>query len=131
APVSFARSALAHVALLSALVVVGGLPLVASLDAGTEEFLLAVRRDAYTPAEAAQLVQGYYEEITVPRVHAGVLLATLEGIQPPDPGVHYHDVSRPTDDFLERELIPGWAGEVSGQRLTINQLGMRDRPDVT
>jgi hypothetical protein len=40
-------------------------------------------------------------------------------------------MSRPVDDLLERELIPGWTGEVGGSPLTVNHLGMRDRPDRT
>jgi hypothetical protein len=38
-------------------------------------------------------------------------------------------MTRPADDFLERELIPGWTGEIDGVPLTINRLGMRDRAD--
>jgi hypothetical protein len=38
-------------------------------------------------------------------------------------------MSRPTDILPERELIPGWSGEVDGARLTINRHAMRDRAD--
>lgn len=90
-----------------------------------------LRRESATAAEAARAVQGYYEEMTETRVTAGAWLAGLEGNPPPPEPVLYLDMSRPADDLLERELIPGWTGEIHGVRLTVNQLGMRDRTDLT
>ena len=43
----------------------------------------------------------------------------------------YTYMTRPADDFLELELIPGWSGEILGHRLSINRLGMRDREGIT
>jgi hypothetical protein len=90
-----------------------------------------LRQDSVSLAEAAQVVQGYYEEITDVRVRPGPWLAGLEGRPEPPRHIHYTDMARPVDDFLERELIPGWHGSVEGAELTINQFGMRDRPDRT
>jgi hypothetical protein len=86
-----------------------------------------VRRESVTPVEAAQAVQGYYEEIADAPVRAGAWLSALEGHPEPPRHVAYTDMSRPADDLLERELIPGWHGEVEGAELTINRFGMRDR----
>lgn len=76
-------------------------------------------------------VQGYYENLAETHVQADPLLAlpglSKRGRPPPV----YTDMSRPSDDFLERELIPGWSGEAEGHRLTINSLGMRDREGIT
>jgi hypothetical protein len=91
--------------------------------------IAALRRESATPVEAAAAVQGYYEEILDARVPTGSWLALLEGRQAPPNSVNYREMTRPADDFLERELIPGWSGEVDGVPLTINQFGMRDRPD--
>jgi len=91
----------------------------------------ALRRESVTPAEAAQVVRGYYEDVTAARVPAGAWLAALEGRPKPPTQVVFSDMTRPADDLLVRELIPGWSGEVAGSRLTINQLGMRDRADRT
>ena len=64
-------------------------------------------------------------------MRAGAWLAALEGRPEPPRHLVYTDLSRPADDLLERELIPDWHGEVEGCELTINHLGMRDRPDRT
>lgn len=94
------------------------------------EVVTALRRESATPAEAAQLVQGYYEEVTAARVPAGMWLAMLEGRPKPPTQIYYTDISRPADDLLERELIPNWSGEVAGSSLSINRYGMRDRADL-
>lgn len=91
--------------------------------------LASLRRESETPAEAAVKVQGYYEEILDARVRTGSWLAALEGRQAPPANVNYREMTRPADDLLERELKPGWSGEVEGSRLTINRFGMRDGPN--
>lgn len=88
-----------------------------------------LRREADTPVEAAMAVQGYYEEMLNARVPTGAWLAALQGRPKPLQTVTYTTMSRPTDDLLERELIPGWSGEVDGSSLTVNRLGLRDRAD--
>src|SRR5207244_1388648 len=51
---------------------------------------------------------------------------------PQEHGLEYSAMTRPTDDpLLDRELIPGWHGELAGSPLTINQLGMRDREGIS
>jgi hypothetical protein len=91
--------------------------------------IAALRRESATPAEAALALQGYYEEILDARVPTGSWLAALEGRPPPPRSITYTEMTRPADDLLERELIPGWSGAVDGIPLTINRFGMRDRLD--
>src|SRR5262249_45148408 len=95
------------------------------------EVLATLRWDAPTPAEAAVAVQGYYEHLADTPTQASPLrdMPALPANKPVPPV--YTDMTRPTDDFLERQLIPGWSGELVGHRLTINSLGMRDREGIT
>jgi hypothetical protein len=95
--------------------------------------------EATTPVEAVVAVQGYYEQLADTPVQASPLLGT-PGLPEQKRQNKQHKVqfprmymvmTRPADDFLERELIPGWSGEVLGHRLTINSLGMRDREGIT
>jgi hypothetical protein len=128
-PASFGRSAVIQTGTLLALVA-AGLPQVgAVLGPRTADWLSTMRSDSLTPVEAGQVVRGYYEEIADTRVQATPLLGQpRRGAQPP--GVHYTELTRPTDDLLERELIPGWSGELAGARLRINGFGMRDREGI-
>jgi hypothetical protein len=91
--------------------------------------MAALRRESATPVEVALAAQGYYEEILDTRLPAGSWLAALEGKPPAPQSITYTEMTHPSDNLLERELIPGWQGEVNGSLLTINQLGMRDRLD--
>ena len=91
--------------------------------------LSALRYQSAIPVEAAQAVQGYYEEITQVRAPAGAWLAMLEGRPIAPVANHYEEMSRPADDFLQRELIPNFSGEIDGAHVRINQFGMRDRLD--
>ncbi|MFO0843087.1 MAG: hypothetical protein U0797_11945 [Gemmataceae bacterium] len=91
--------------------------------------LASLRRESETPVEAALAVQGYYEEAMNTRTPVGSWLAALQGRPKPPDGFAYTTMTRPTDDLLERELIPGWSGDVDGAPTTVNRLGMRDRPD--
>jgi hypothetical protein len=120
-----------HVAVLGGLALAGVPGLVERLGPRAAGVATNLRRESVTPAEAAQMAQGYYEEIADARVPAGAWLAALEGRPRPPSSVTYTDMSRPVDDLLERELIPGWTGEVGGARLTVNRLGMRDQADRT
>src|SRR5262249_23099244 len=43
----------------------------------------------------------------------------------------YTEFTRPVDDWLDRELIPGWSGRVAGRPFSVNGLGLRDRKDLT
>lgn len=129
--VSPTGSALGHVAVLALLVLAGGPRTAALFGPDAAGVAAALRRESATPVEVAQLVQGYYEEIADARVVAGDWLSALEGQPRPPRQVVYTDMSRPADDLLERELIPGWSGEVAGHRLTINRFGMRDWADRT
>ncbi len=129
--VSPTAAGLAHVAVLGAAALVA-LPDVAGLLGPRAAGVVAdLRRESATAAEAAWAAQGYYEEITDVRVPAGSWLAALEGRPKPPERVYYTDMTRPSDDLLERELIPDWSGEVAGSRLTTNRFGMRDRADLS
>ena len=92
------------------------------------------RRDAARVGHASRgspAVQGYYEQIAeVPRA-AGAWLAMLEGQPIVEQPVHFTDLTHPSDDFLELELIPNWSGTLAGSPISINRFGMRDRPDLT
>lgn len=124
-------AAVGHVAVLGGLALAGVPGLADHLGPQAGSVAANLRRESVTPAEAVEMAQGYYEEIADARVPAGAWLAALEGRPRPPSVVTYTDMSRPVDDLLERELIPGWSGEVGGAHLTINRLGMRDRADRT
>jgi hypothetical protein len=95
------------------------------------EMIATLRLDAYTPLEVVQTVRGYYEEVTETPVQAGPLLGILAGKErPPLGGADYTKMTRTTDDWLERELIPGWSGELAGSRVRVNSAGMRDREGI-
>jgi hypothetical protein len=126
-----AASALGLVGVLAAFALAGTPSVSELLGPRGAGVLAALRRESATPVEAAQVVQGYYEEITDRRVRTGSWLAALEGRPVPQQKVFYTDMTRPAGDLLERELVPGWSGEVDGAHLTINRFGMRDRPDRT
>jgi hypothetical protein len=125
------RQAARHVLVLGALALAAVPQATAPLGPEAVRAVAALRRESVTPAEAAQVVQGYYEDVTAARAPAGAWLAALEGRPRPPRQIVFTDMSRPADDLLGRELIPGWSGEVSGRRVTINHLGMRDRADRT
>jgi hypothetical protein len=55
----------------------------------------------------------------------------LEGQPIVEQPVHFTDLTHPSDDFLELELIPNWSGTLAGSPISINRFGMRDRPDLT
>jgi hypothetical protein len=126
-----AGTAILHVVILAAVVVIG-LP-----EAAREFGPVAARkigelsRESVTPMEAARAVRGYYEDIADVQVRPGNLLAELEGRPPGIKGSDYREMSTPSDPIIERELIPNWSGDVDGARLTINRFGMRDRLDRT
>jgi hypothetical protein len=127
----FRLAAVAPTFVLLALVA-AGFPVVGDLlGPRAAEVLATLRLELSTPVESAVAVQGYYDEIADIPVQASPLLAlpgTLEKQRPPPT---YPDMTRPSDPFLERELIPGWSGVVGGRRLTINNLGLRDREGLT
>jgi hypothetical protein len=128
---SLPRSAAVQAALLS-LLIAAGLPQVAAvLGPSAAGAIARLRGESQTPVEVSQVVRGYYEEITDAPVQAGPFLASLEGRpQPPEQHPFYIDMTRPAGDLLERELIPGWTGELAGARITVNSQGMRDREAI-
>jgi hypothetical protein len=58
-------------------------------------------------------------------------LSLLEGKPYVTPTNHYREMTTPSDDLLERELIPNFSGAIDGGYVTVNQYGMRDRKDRT
>jgi hypothetical protein len=131
-PMTFARSVALHGAALVVLALAGLPQLTDRLGEAGGTMVATLRKDAYTPAEAGVVARGYYEEIAEAPIQAGPLLGALAR-QPraADEDALYTEISRPTDDLLERELIPGWSGKVVGSPLTINELGMRDRKGIS
>ncbi|HTU19555.1 MAG TPA: hypothetical protein VMG10_15955 [Gemmataceae bacterium] len=128
---SFSGSVALQAGTLLALIAAGIPQLSEALDPRLAEVLASLRLEATTPVESAAAVQGYYEQLADTHVQASPLLG-LPGLpERKRPPPVYTDMTRPADDFLERELIPGWSGEVVGHRFTINSLGMRDRPGIT
>jgi hypothetical protein len=131
-PLGFRGSAAAHVGLLTLLVVAASPAAGTLLGSPGKEMVATLRHESAMPVEAAQAVQGYYEDVAAAPVKTGALLAVLESREPPsEAAAHYTVMTRPTDDLLERELIPGWRGELGGSRITVNRLGMRDREGIT
>ncbi|HXG11383.1 MAG TPA: hypothetical protein VNK04_16635 [Gemmataceae bacterium] len=129
-PPSFARSAVLQTAAL-ALLAVAGLPAVGeALGPWVHDRLAALRLDSPTALEVANVVRGYYEEIAEAGTQAAPLFGG-SGRGDRQAHVHYIEITQEADDFLERELKPGWRGELAGSRLTINRLGMRDREEIT
>jgi hypothetical protein len=122
-------SALAHAAVLAAAAVVALPDVAETFGPRAAGVVAALRRESATPVEAAQAVQGYYEEATAARVPAGAWLAALEGRPKPPEQIYYTEMTDKSDDFLERELKTNWSGEVAGTRLTTNRFAMRDRAD--
>ncbi len=119
-----------HVAVLATAAAVGLFDVSGVFGPQVARRIGEVRRESVTPVEAAQAVQGYYEEIADAPVRAGAWLAELEG-RAPRQQTHYSTMTRPADDLLEHELIPNWAGELAGSPITTNQFGMRDRAGLT
>ena len=102
-------------------------PIVASsFSPRTAGMLTALRYESVVPVEAAQIVQGYYEEISQVRTPPGAWLSLMEGRPYRAPVNHYEEMSRPSDDLLQRELIPNFKGEVDGSMVSINRFGMRE-----
>jgi hypothetical protein len=130
---SFTQAAFLHTGLLGAVLVATSSQVTARLSPGAAEFARVMQLDSYSPAEVALVVRGYYEQIAETRVHAGPLLGELSGEDPAlrAERLQYIEMTRPVDDLLERELIPGWKGTLAGNSVTINRLGMRDREDVS
>jgi hypothetical protein len=132
-PASFRWSVAVH-GLALAILSLAALPQVAGVfGENAAEVVATMRLDSYTPLEAQNIVRGYYEEIAETPVQAAPWLGVLRGKDwPKGPGdALYTEMTRPADDLLERELIPGWNGTIAGSQLTINHLGLRDREGIT
>jgi hypothetical protein len=120
--------------------VAAGIPQVGvTLGPRVAEVLATLRLEATAPVEAVVAVQGYYDQLADIPVQASPLLGMSGPPEQKRPNKQqqkqlpraYTYMTQPADDFLERELIPSWRGEILGKRLTINRLGMRDREDIT
>ncbi|QJW95526.1 hypothetical protein FTUN_3075 [Frigoriglobus tundricola] len=126
-----ARAAGVRVALLVVAAAAGRHEVAAQFGPEVARRVGEIRRESVTPIEAARAVRGYYEDIADAPVRAGAWLAALEGRPAPPRRTAYADLCQPADALIGHELIPGWAGDVEGYRLTINRYGMRDRSDRT
>jgi hypothetical protein len=132
--VSFRLSAGIQAATL-ALLLLAGIPQVSALmGPQTASILATLRLDRSTVVEARGEVQGYYEEIVEAPVQASPFLGALIGKRDTSSRTTetpYLAMTREVDDLLGRELIPGWSGVFAGKRLTVNQLGLRDRDGIS
>jgi hypothetical protein len=126
-----ARLALLPTAALLVMIAIGVPQIGARLGSPVSGVLATLRLDSVTPVEAAMAVQGYYEDLADAPLQVSPLLG-LPGLRRPEQSAQaYTEMTRPSDDWLERELIPGWSGPIGGRTLTINSLGMRDREGIT
>ena len=109
-----------------------GIPQVGDvLGPDASDVLATMRLETTEPVEALVTVQGYYEQIADVPLPSSPLAVLPWRPKPAPPLVNYAEFSRPVDDWLERELIPGWTGTVADKQFTVNDLGMRDRHDRT
>lgn len=132
-PIHFSslQAGLGYLAVLAALIAITFPSISGLFGTRIQSVLTSIRSESMTAAEAERAAQGYYEEMTEARASAGEWMAILERRPRVPDAVIYVHMSRPADDILDRELIPGWSGEIAGSRLTVNSLGMRDRADLT
>lgn len=116
------------VTLLTLIVI--GLPQINEFIGPTASDVLATMRlETTEPVEALVTVQGYYDQIADVAMPSSPLAVLPWRPQPAPPLVKYAAFSRPVDEWLERELIPGWSGTVADKPFSVNDIGMRDRPD--
>jgi len=87
--------------------------------------LAALSTEAQSAAQLGQQVDGYYEALAEVNLQADPLLGTSNPNRPRAAG-DYWQATRPRNDVLETELIPGWRGEVQGVPFHVNRWGMRD-----
>jgi hypothetical protein len=132
-PLTFSRSAALQLGALGLLLAAGSPEWISWFSPSAGEVMATLRLESHTPVEAGQLAQNYYETIAETNVPSGAFLGSLAGKEmPQEHGAEYSAMTRPAaDPLLERELIPGWHGELAGSPLTINKLGMRDREGIT
>ncbi len=123
--------AIAFCALLGIVLLLSTPTVTSMFSPRTAGMLAALRYQSVVPVEAAQIVQGYYEEISQVRTPPGAWLSLMEGRPYTAQMNHYEEMSRPSDDLLQRELIPNFKGVVDGSTVSINRFGMRDRLDRT
>ncbi|MGE0378503.1 MAG: SGNH/GDSL hydrolase family protein, partial [Planctomycetaceae bacterium] len=91
------------------------------------------RSDIYVQQDALAQLQSYYEDLNTVTVQSGPLLTALapQDARRQNAGDEFFVITRPADVWMDRELIPGWKGELAGHTVTINQHGMRDRASLT
>lgn len=132
-PWTFSTSAVVQLTVLSSILGALVIGSVVPADASFGRTVLTLRRESSTLAESRQLAQSYYEEIEGVHVQASPLLGALgfKDVPVSRGQTGYITMTRPVDDLLGRELIPGWQGEFYGKKTTVNQLGLRDREGLT
>jgi hypothetical protein len=128
---SLDRSAAVRLAALVLLALAGTPQVTATFGPSAAAVAATLRRELHTPAEAARLARGYYEEIADTHVQGGPWVGALSGHDRfRGDATHYLDMTRPAGPLLERELIPGWRGTLAGRAVSVNSLGMRDREGI-
>ncbi|MEW4451648.1 hypothetical protein AB1L30_03080 [Bremerella sp. JC817] len=96
-------------------------------DLRTREKIVNMQREMLTAAEVSRDVQGYYEQLANVNFQSDPL---VRGGNPRPAGeaVIFEEITRPRDDLLEMEMIPGWRGTLVDKPIEINSHGMRNPP---
>ena len=113
------------IATLSLLALIGLPGIHEQLGHEATQHIVAMQKDPVSAAEAGQRMEGYYEEIAGVDLQSEPLLVSTR--RPSESGrTLYFDAVRERNDLLEKELIPGWTGEIDGIPFRVNRWGMRD-----
>lgn len=125
-PASFARSVAVTLGAAGALCAVGAWNGWARFGPQGEVFAGRLRTGELNQADATLLQRGYYENL----MGAGRLNSQLFDVlmgEPPRARFDDSEASRPRDDFLAREVVPGIRTAFLGAPFSTNRWGMRDR----
>jgi hypothetical protein len=118
------HSAVACVATLAVLAAAGMPAVQQSFGHDNARRIAAVQVDPISADEARRRMEGYYEDLASVNLQSTPLISEAE--RAAGPRSEYFDALRERNDILEKELIPGWTGEVEGQPFQVNRWGMRD-----
>ncbi|MGQ0637629.1 MAG: SGNH/GDSL hydrolase family protein [Planctomycetaceae bacterium] len=126
---TFDRSVALHLLPLIALLIVAQPPVYRLFNHEVSRAVADLQVEKVTRGDVMALIDGYYEQLNEGSLQAGPFLKDPVG--PADrKGGRYSAMVQPRRDLLAAELIPGWAGEFSGARVSVNRWGMRDGPRV-
>ena len=121
------RTAAFNVGMMLLLLIVGTPWFANAFDLKTREKIVNMQREMQTAAEMSREVQGYYEQLANVNSQADPLVGARHSSTSNNAEI-FMELTRPREDLLNVELIPGWKGILAGSPLTINNYGMRNRP---